>query len=264
MALRDVSARTLALIAGAFILLAVFHVWSLKMEENGESESASRIRAVPVTVRDEQQGQQVEIASSGQADIVDQQLQETKIRRYVNDLNSAEMGTRRAAALRLLYSVDSSARVALLRALKDEDPKVAEYSAKALLRLWQQADSPAVAGLFERGLTAYSLSDSAGALEVFNRLAELDSRIPDLYRLRAEILLGLGEVAKALADCHRALDLAPEHFLALYIGARCHARQEGHTQQALEWLEKALSIYPHFAEARQMKDELLGAGGEAE
>jgi len=153
---------------------------------------------------------------------------------------------------------DQSVESLLLEALNDKDPVVAQRSARALTSLWQQSRSPSVSRLLSQGLAAYEAGNFTVALDQFNMSQRLDTGVPDLYRLRAEILLDQGEAGKALNDCQTAVDLKPENFMAHYVQARCY-RELSDLNAAMASVNKALEIYGGFGEAYHLKVEIISS-----
>ena len=97
--------------------------------------------------------------------------------------------------------------------------------------------------------------------------------IPDLCRLKAEIYLAQAEaagpepdeelLAAALDSCRLALEHKKSNFMAHHVLARCHlARKNAPT--ALESADRALSIFPRFKEAEELRltiESMQEAGG---
>jgi tetratricopeptide (TPR) repeat protein len=109
---------------------------------------------------------------------------------------------------------------------------------------------------FLEGLAAYEAGQRDNALEKFDNL-EKAWRIlpPDLYRLKAEILLPQSP-DRAAEECRRALKAEPQHFLAHYVLAMAY-RQKGDYENALKELNEALATYKRFPQAERMRRELL-------
>jgi len=251
----------------AFVaLVAVQLLW--QRLEAAEEKASPRPRAERV-VRRGNQGATVDDSTSlllarelatlsGEAD----RARREEVEGQLNALTAGSVEQRRVAALFFEYQVDQTAEEALLKALHDEDSKVARRSAKALLSLWRHTDSPAVNRIFQQGLAAYKARDNEEAMEIFDSLDSLGRRIADLYRLRAELYLAQAYatdgkpdqalVGKALEDCDTALAEKQKNFMALYVQAKCHVARED-VPSALKSIDAALAIYPGLQEAGQLK-----------
>ena len=257
-----ISGKVIALVAAAFLIVVVVHLFWWGTEETKRmGRQAPEITGYAVKVGGEEQ--EIEIGV-GDSDLTDRppEVTQKEMARQVGLLSSGDSEQRREAALWLYFSPGQPARDSLLGGLNDEDQVVAKLCAKALVKLWRRCESPTVSSLFRRGVAAWEVGDLSSALEILNRAAALDSRIPDLYRLRAEVYLENGELDKARQDCGKALELEAKHFLALLVRSKCYA-QAGKVDRALADLKEALLIYRHFEKARKLQEELLSQSAPA-
>jgi len=247
--------RTVALVIIAFLILAGLQIWWQRAEQD-DRPGVGEVTVPRTQIASEDR--QLEIGSDTPGSEVErEQVRREGVRRALTTLRrSAHPSERRSAALRLSYLADSSAEGALVMFLRDSDEVVSQRCADALLGLWQRSDSPRVNQFFQQGLAAYNAGDYEQARELFDTCVRLDPSVPDVYRLRAEILLAMDRPADAARECRSALRLKQEHFLAHCVLAECHLRlRDG--QAALESVETALSIYGGLERARQLKEEIL-------
>ncbi|MDG1985255.1 MAG: tetratricopeptide repeat protein [Planctomycetota bacterium] len=147
-----------------------------------------------------------------------------------------------------------------LEARDPDDPRILVRKGRALARL---GDWPGAAAAFSRTLEldpddlglALALAsamvkadDVAGALDAAAHLVDLDPELPDAHELRAELLLGQGRAAEAIA----AVGLAREHGVetaALEVVAGKALLDEGEQAAALAAFEAATMLDPGNADA---------------
>ncbi len=247
--------RTAALVVVAFLALAALQLWWNRSEKNGTADERD-MRVAPTQIEAEDQHLEIGAGKPG-SQWERPEVRRREMQRLLSLLSNAPGDSeRRSAALRLRYLADESAGPALVRLLNDKDGVVAQRCAETLVRLWQRSDSPRVNQFFRQGLEAYEAGDYEKALELFDACASLDADIPDLYRLRAEIFLEMDRTGEALKECRRALRHNEDNFLAHCALAKCY-RDMRDGEAALESVNRALSIYPGFEAARQLRKEIL-------
>ena len=254
--------RVTGLVVVAFLLVAILQLWWQQREANGAGGPAQPT-ASPAQIAGEERSLLVAPVDPDLAG-EREELRRQEMRRQIGVLSaSGDVSRRRSAALRLQFLADDSAQPALLRALNDGDEVVALRCAKALLILWRTSHSPSVNRLIRRGLAAHGAGDYDGALEDFAMCLRLDPALPDVRRLRAEILLAKEDLSGALSECEAVLRLNGGHFRAYYVQAECY-RDMREGQAALDSVNSALSIYATFREAYDLKQEILSlqAAGE--
>ena len=254
MAPEQITGKAVAFVIGVFLVLALLHLWWQGRESQvGAREGAMTV--MPTRVGGE--GGEVEIGGESATPVAERdRIRREELKRLLHQLTSGSVEEKRSAALHLQYLADSSAEPILLKMLKSEDTLVAQRCAKALLSLWQQSDSAAVNRLLSQGLAAYEAGRMDEALDRFDMSAVLDADVPDLYRLRAEILLERGEVAKAISDCRHALELKPGDFMAHYVEALCY-KDLNDLNSAMKSVDRSLEVYPGFQKAYQLKVEIF-------
>lgn len=236
------------------VVVAVQILWQQAEEEAGSDLKGPEIELSSIKIQGEEG--EVEI-DADPADFSSrrEQLRAREVKRQVELLSQGDARERWVAAFRLAFIADETAEGALLKGLKDKDPKVTSACATALLKLWRQPKSPAVSRVLQRGLTAYELGNLEEALAIFDETEKLDPAVAELYRLRGEIHLSNSDADKAMVDARHAIKLKPQHFRAYQLLAQCYVKKRN-TQKALENVEKALTIYPHSQEALRIKKDL--------
>ena len=249
MNLRWLPLGVLALAVTGFIALGLLYGhWQRVEEKIRPHEYGLKMRVTPVEIKGE--NGQLQLASNSTAPAEEhERVRKQEMERQLDLLAHGGAAEKRDAALRLQLMADPTAEPKLLQALNDPDPKVAQRCAKTLLTLWQATDSPTVNRILSQGIAAYEAARYDEALESFQICARLDPQIPDLYRLRAEILLEKRRLDDALEDCQKALMMKNTNFMALYTQARCYLeKRDG---------PAALEIYGTFQQAHQLKTMIL-------
>lgn len=248
----SIPGKTIALVVVAFLFLAGVHLWWQGRERNGRNNGEPVIDRARVEGGD----RQITLGERRQGE-KERKARREEMRRLLTILKqSSDVQARRSAALRLQYLADSSAEPELLKALKSRDEIVARRCADALLDLWQKSESHSVNRMVERGITAYENGEFEEALNRLNMSAELDPDIPDLHRLRAEILLARGEENAALKAGRKALKLESHNFMAHHVMAKAYRRQE-RGDAALDAVNRAIEVYPGYEPANELKAEIL-------
>ncbi len=252
------------LVAGAFLLLVILHIWL------GDDRPAELVESGPQLSRLEvaERGEQIELGYGMTA----AELEELMVSR-LHLLESGEVTERRAVAiqvalevgdpleadryLRMPAELKARLREALLRRLNDEDVVVSVKSREALLGIWRTSESVAATEGFHEGLAAWNAGRLDEALEIFRSVERLPgSAPPDLYRMKAEVHLAQDRPQDALEACRRALEAEPRNFEALLVVARAYLRR-GERERAMTALETALQIYHRFPAAEQLRRQLI-------
>lgn len=105
------------------------------------------------------------------------------------------------------------------------------------------------------------------ALDAYGRLAEADRAYSESLRLQSDAMTynsrgytreRLGRLVEARADYKQALSIDPARVEALSNMGRVDFKL-GHTSDALDWVNQALSKDPNHAEARRLKVNILRA-----
>src|SRR5207253_1338888 len=95
---------------------------------------------------------------------------------------------------------------------------------------------------------ARAIEEYQAAGEAVKRAIALDPRNAEAHHQYAFVLLGLGEDSAAAEDFRRALDLDPERPITLHHLGVLRIIQRRY-DEALRWLDSALSVEPAFADA---------------
>ena len=134
----------------------------------------------------------------------------------------------------------------------DNDPIVLAH-ARALL-----TSSP-------EGKTAYiqaDLREPEKILAGFNSLIQKAPRFAEAYNQRAVVYFRLGELAKSIADCEKALKLNPYHFGAAGGMAQCFMKQKKF-RAALRTFRRAFRLNPNLDGVQEVitsLEKMLGEG----
>ncbi len=114
-------------------------------------------------------------------------------------------------------------------------------------------------------LRAMGDTKAAGTTEAFERAIELDPRNAEAYHQYAAVLKGLGQDSAAAEANRRALDLDPERIITLFQLGLLRVRERRY-EEAIRWLDSALSLDPGFAHAHAFRARcrlLLGQTAQA-
>lgn len=141
-------------------------------------------------------------------------------------------------------------------ALKDAPDAAGAALVEGRIRqLWQQAISPAVTLLLNRGIRNLQAGQAEDALEDFDAALVLGPEVPEAWHLRAQAQARLNDPQAAARDLQEALRLEPRHWAALVTWAGIQA-QAGDERGALRSLEAALAINPKLAGGAERAAEL--------
>ena len=181
-------------------------------------------------------------------------FKEQMYRRLVN--GAAEKKLHAASVL-----ADVGGEEQLLRALKAEDPATSEAARRAVEYVWFNAAGHEA---FERMQAAFSAEEKEDYTQAMKILDELVAKFPqyaEAWNRRASVHWQLGQYAKSMADCRRALKLNPRHYGALQGQGVCFLKM-GDLLEACNALRAALKIAPHDEATRRVLrkcEELLRA-----
>lgn len=244
-------AKAVAFVVMAFLFVAGVHLWW----QQGEGSTGTEDPELDETAVTESDAELILGRSGGQGTTAaEREATMNEHLQRLRDSSSAE--ERRSAALRLQFLADETAEPTLLEALKSEDEVVARRCAETLLALWRQSTSAAVNRLMGKATSAYEDGDYDSAMDKFDMCRRLDPSVPELHRLRGEILLSHANVRQAMSACDRAIELKPHNFMAHYLRARIHMRQSNF-EPALEAARDVLDIYPNHSAAAELESEIL-------
>jgi tetratricopeptide (TPR) repeat protein len=259
--------KVILLIVAVFLALVGFHLWLGRQEGNGTGEARDfRLSGIQMAER----GEELDVSREMGPD-----EQEALILSRANLLMNGERGERRATAMQLSYMTADPDRVvkllqlssgtrerlreALFQRLRDEDELVSSACRNVLLGLWRSSDTTAATEQFRRAVALYERGQLDQALAALETAEKMRGSVPaDLHRMKAQVYLAKTMIELALEECRLALDREKRNFYAWLVVARIH-RQAGNPQRALEGLKAALDIYPRFAEARKLREEIAAA-----
>lgn len=181
--------------------------------------------------------------------------------REITDLLScSQCDVRKVAALALSLVGGRKCICDLARQLRDPDPVVNQMAEHALWSIWFRLGEPAAHKKLLAGLESLNNRDLETAEQHFAQAIELDSKFAEAYNQRAIVHYLREEFRASIDDCHRAVELMPDHFGAWAGLGHCHAHL-GENDQAIKHYKHALEINPHLDCLRQAVDELKGTGG---
>jgi len=107
--------------------------------------------------------------------------------------------------------------------------------------IWLNHSSDAVNELFKQGLDFAKDDNSQEAINIFNKVLEIDPLYAEAWNRRSLCNFKVGNMQHALHDIQRCLELEPRHFGALY-GAVQICRHQSDVQLELEYLEALIKI----------------------
>jgi tetratricopeptide (TPR) repeat protein len=179
-------------------------------------------------------------------------------------LESPVVDARRAAVQALGLIGTIAVNAALAARLHDDDPTVRRLADEALWSLWFRADSAENNEELKRlTLLPHQQFTPEEMLARFNALIRKAPRFAEVYNQRAVFHFRLGNHAKAIADCEKALRLNPHHFGAASGMAQCFLKQKKF-RAALRVYRRAARINPNLdgvQEAIESLERMLGEEG---
>lgn len=169
---------------------------------------------------------------------------------------------RQAAVLALGLTGSFAINAQLAARLHDEDAAVRELCEDALWSLWFRADTPENNLELQR-LMQLRVKDGF-AQEILSGFAELIRKAPrfaEAHNQRAVVHFRLGEYARAITDCEKALRLNPFHFGAAAGMGQCFMKQKK-LRAALRTYRRAHRINPNLDDVSQVIESLERMLGE--
>jgi len=138
---------------------------------------------------------------------------------------------------------------------KAQDSDEADGIAAAIERVWLQSDSPTANLLMQRGVAALGGEHLPLALELFDRVLDLDPNWAEAWAKRATTRLLGGDVDGAIADMRQVVKLEPRQFAALAaLGMALH--RQGFDKEALSVMRKSLALDPQQPQLKDLVDKL--------
>ena len=143
------------------------------------------------------------------------------------------------------------------------DPREARVLETVIWRLWTSSGSETVDLLMGRGGGAMAAGEYEAALDILNRVVDLDPDFAEGWNRRATLYYLMDEFDASVADIQRTLALEPRHFGALSgLGLIYTALDDD--EGALKAYREALGVNPHLVGARaaviRLKKKLKGEG----
>lgn len=136
-----------------------------------------------------------------------------------------------------------------------KDDMVAADIAKRIWGRWLRPESATVEVLLQRSLEATLQQDAPRARELLDHVTALEPEFAEGWHRRALLRYREDDVAGALHDLNRVLELEPRHFSALSSLATIFEAL-GKPQEALGLYQDALKLHPFFEPAKAGRDRL--------
>ena len=140
-----------------------------------------------------------------------------------------------------------------LAAARDADE--AKGIADLIGSIWMRSDSDTANLLMQRAVTAIEAKNFPLALEVLDRLVDLQPNWPESWNKRASVRFFVGDIDGSMADVDHVLKLEPRHFGALD-GMATMLEDAGFKKRALEVYRRSLAVYPHQAAVEKIVEKL--------
>jgi tetratricopeptide (TPR) repeat protein len=155
-------------------------------------------------------------------------------------LEAGEPADQHAALAKL---VTLRAEKTLTACLASKNPLAAHLATGGLWECWLNEQGPIPRREMDKGIRRMNDGDLAGALEIFDRLAEKFPRWAEAHNKRATVFYLLGNPRISYKICRLVVELKPDHFGAWNGMALCAAQMEK-WQAALDAATAALRIQP--------------------
>jgi tetratricopeptide (TPR) repeat protein len=179
-------------------------------------------------------------------------------------LTASDAEIRRAATLALGLFGSMNVNAALAARLHDGDAGVRDLAADALWSVWFRADTPEHTKELQRLMQLEVVGVNVHEVLVgFDSLIRRSPRFAEAYNQRAIVYFRLGEFAKSIADCERALRFNSYHFGAASGMGQCYMKQKK-PRAALRAYRKANRINPNLDGIRETiasLEKMLGGEG---
>jgi len=126
---------------------------------------------------------------------------------------------------------------------------------KAIWAEWSRSGSPAMDLLLERGRTAMTAGDTAGAIDHLTALTDHAPEFAEGWNARATAYFQAGQIGPSIEDIHRTLALNPRHFGAIS-GLAMILEQLGYRDDALKAYHEVLAIHPNRSNLKETIERL--------
>lgn len=149
------------------------------------------------------------------------------------------------------------------RLLAAETQAEADQVVALIAGAWSSSESPTSDLLFRRALVSYESGSPDVALDLLDRLTDIDPEFAEAWHLFATLKLAEGNHEAALGAFERTVSLEPRHFIA-HFGIGAIMETYGSKAAALAAYKRALAINPRFESAEQrvraLEREVHGQG----
>src|SRR5262249_55611145 len=135
-----------------------------------------------------------------------------------------------------------AANGAVAGCLHDEDKEVWKLAADALWAIWFRGDSEVNSVELQRLVRA---RDKGKALAGLERLTSRAPAVAEGFNQRALAYFRAKQFDRAIADCHKVVEMNPYHFGAQAGIGQCYLQMRKH-RAALKAFRAALKIHPHL------------------
>ena len=142
---------------------------------------------------------------------------------------------------------------AKLAAANDADE--AKGLATLIGTIWMRTSSDTANLMMTRAVHSIETKNYPLALELLDRIVELQPRWAEAWNKRASVRYFNGDLDGSMADVEHVLKLEPKHFGALE-GMATILQRTHLDKRALEIYRRALAIYPHQPDVQKIVDKL--------
>jgi tetratricopeptide (TPR) repeat protein len=144
----------------------------------------------------------------------------------------------------------------LFEALRnDSDPSEVGAAEQAIWGIWMETGNAELDQLLRQGAVYMQMQSFGAALSHFNAVIEARPDFAEGWNKRATLYFMMGEYARSIADCEKALALEPRHFGALFGLGLIYTEIEDEPK-AIDAFEKALVVHPHIQNAPEIIQRL--------
>lgn len=156
---------------------------------------------------------------------------------------------RRAAALAMGFIGDFSCNDILGPLLSDRDRKLRLVVDDALRSIWSRDGSPDQRHQLDRIMRLNECGEHEEVVKRSTELIESNTSFAEAYHQRSLAYFHLDEVAAAIEDCRKVLQLNRYHYAAMIGLGHCHL-ELGDLLESLFWFRTALETYPDLEPVR--------------
>ncbi|MDR0392478.1 MAG: tetratricopeptide repeat protein [Planctomycetaceae bacterium] len=164
--------------------------------------------------------------------------------------SSAQVDTRRAAAMALGFLGDYNANPILGRLLVDADRSVRLLAESSIKNIWPRDGSEQQRHELRKAMRCIVAHDFEEAIRVTNNLLDECPLYAEARNQRGIALFAVGDFQNAIEDCKIVLDLNPYHFGAA-IGMGHAYLQIKKRELAIACFQQALKINPNLESIRR-------------